>query len=59
MKKMKVDKDVLLCKICIKAEQKCWPSDKIYHPPEDICKELHIDLIDFIIQLDEMDINIP
>ena len=42
---MKVDKDVLLCRICIKAKEKHHFVYKIQHPAKVICKELHIDLI--------------
>ena len=45
MSKMKVDQEVLLCKICIKAKQKRRPSYKIQHPLEDICEKLHVDLM--------------
>ena len=45
MKKMKMDNDVLMCKICLKAKQKRRPSYKIQHPPEDICEEFNIDLM--------------
>lgn len=48
MSKMKVDKDVFFCKICIKAKQKYCPSYKISYPPEDISEELHVDLIGLI-----------
>lgn len=40
MGKMKMDKDILLCKICIKIKQKRRPSSKIQYLLEDICKEL-------------------
>lgn len=45
MSKMKVDKDILLYRICIKAKQKSRPSYKIQHPAEGICEELHVDLM--------------
>ncbi len=45
MKKMKVGNDVLMYKICLKAKQKRRLSYKIQHPPEDICEELHVDLM--------------
>lgn len=45
MSKMKVDKDILLYRICIKAKRKSRPSYKIQHPAEDICEELHVDLM--------------
>lgn len=40
-----MDKDILLYKIYIKAKQKHLPLYKIQHFLEDICEELHIDLI--------------
>ena len=49
MSKMKVNEDVFFSKTYIKAKQKRRFSYKIQHPLEDICKELHVDLIEPII----------
>lgn len=48
MKKMKIDKNVLLYKICIKVKQKLQLLYKIQCHSEDIYEELHIDLMGFI-----------
>ncbi len=48
MKKIKVDNNVLIYKICLKAKAKRWSSYKIQHPPKYICKEFYIDLMGLI-----------
>ncbi len=45
MSKLKLGKDVLLCKICICAKQRRNPSYKPQVQAKDICKELLIDLM--------------
>lgn len=45
IKKIKVDNNILMCKIYLKTKEKCWLFYKIQYLSEDICKELHINLM--------------
>ncbi len=45
MSKLKLEKDLLLCRICIRAKQRRNPSYKPQVQAEDICEELHWDLM--------------
>lgn len=45
---MKVDQDVLLYKICIKAKQKRCLFYQIQHLLNNVCEELYVDLLGFI-----------
>ena len=46
---MKSEKDLPLYQICICAKQRRNPSNKPLHLTNDICEELHVDLMDLII----------
>lgn len=46
IKKIKIGNNILICKIYLKTKEKHWLLYKIQHFLKDICKELHINLMD-------------